>query len=150
MGTRKPNESLLNRIVHIVRDFDHEYSEFMLALFKSLIGFWYLMPWSSFGSAATNRFFADFAPEWMWGVVFFSFGIVQMNSVIHGARYKLRATLSMAGMWMWIIFTVLSVLGNWRGVGWIITFIFVLTNIVIYLRLKNVSAYAASRGLSVT
>lgn len=150
MATRKPNESLLNRVLHIIRDFDHEYSEFMLALFKTLIGFWYLMPWSSFSASPTGKSFSEFAPEWVWGLCFFVFGVVQLYCVMQGARYKLRATLSMAGMWLWIIFTVLTVLSNWRGVGWIITFIFILTNIVIYLRLKNVSAYAASRGLSVT
>jgi hypothetical protein len=135
-----------NRLWHIIRDFDHEYTEFFLGTVKTFTGIWLLMPWDTFGSSRGTQYFTSLSPEVLWGLIFLLIGAPQFFLVLHGNNYKQRAWLSFAGMIMWILFTVLSLFGNWRGLGFIWTSLLAVSNIGIYLRLKNISDYVDQRS----
>jgi hypothetical protein len=133
------------RLWHIIRDYDHEALEFILGLLKTLIGAVYLMPWSSFDSS-NSRFFTDVMPEWVWGLIFFTLGVGQLYGLSQGQLYNLRAWISMIGLIMWTLFTVLVLLANPTGAGWTITFVLVVANISIYFKLRNIHEYVADRS----
>src|SRR5215207_932170 len=97
---------ITNRLWHIIRDFDHEYTEFFLGAVKTLTGIWLLMPWETFASAKNTQYFTMLSPEILWGIVFLALGAPQLIFVLHSNHYKERSILSFAGMLMWIMFTV--------------------------------------------
>lgn len=136
---------IIPRLWHVIRDYDHEYTEFQLAAIKTFTGFWLIMPWDTFGTASGTKYFSTLSPEYIWGLVFICFGIPQMWLVLHGKHYRARSYFAFGGILMWVLFTILSLFGNWQGVGWGWTTLLALSNIVIYLRLKNVGDYVAQR-----
>lgn len=136
---------VMKRILHIIRDYDHEYTEFSLAIFKFIFGVWFLLPFDTFSDTNTYRLMGQIAPEEVWGILFLVIGVIQMWGLVDGRHYIIRSWVSLIGVNLWLALSILSLYGNPSSPGFGVTLVFSLSNIVIYLRLREINQYVSQR-----
>ena len=72
--------------------------EFQNAWASFLVGCLLLHPASTFGTAVGYRWFAEWAPEWVWGALFLALGAGQLVAVVTDAVPARRITAGLTAV----------------------------------------------------
>lgn len=128
----------IQRLRALLVDYDFEFSELLNGLAATLWGLWLLLPWNTFGRTATFAAMRDTGvPEWLWGTVIFTLGIIQIAGLVAGWwRWRRRSALILCGVWAFI--AVMFAQANISSTGTVIYPLFSLSAMWAYLRMRFV------------
>lgn len=119
----------------ILAEHDTEPAELSGGLMKVAIGFWLLLPWSTFESSPTFAVFS-ILPEWVWGCSLLALGLAHLLSLRSG-NIDRRRHGAMVGYLVWFSFAVVFVATNPPAIGWIAFLIAGLAQLWCSLRLSK-------------
>jgi hypothetical protein len=111
------------------------YIEYLLASISAWWGIWLLMPWQSFASTPTFAFAHRVAPEWAWGTVVTTGGMLLFTGLLMVSRPIRRAALMLLSL-TWLSVWVALTVGNWQSTATIIYVHMAVMCAFAYLRLS--------------
>jgi len=91
------------------------------ALFLTLTGLWYLMPYSTFTTSPVYTLLAKIVPENIWGSVFLGLGISYIAAILLWKPIIRRVAAFFASLLL-MFFSVLFFIGSNAGMGFIAFF----------------------------
>lgn len=89
----------------------------IMGAFTLLWGFWVGNPfWTVFDQAQVFQFMTIIMPEWAWGILAFSVGLLMLWGVSKNSYRSLRLG-SLAGFYYWLFGACNFFVGDWQNTG---------------------------------
>jgi hypothetical protein len=132
---QRRTQRALRRFRYLLLDADFQFIEAWSALMGVWWGTWALMPFDSFSGNSAFRAMAWLAPEWLWGVVFATGGLMQLSNVLH-ERHRARMLTAFIGSVSWMFAGFMFVAGNYTTPSTVLYFGLAMAEAWCYLRLS--------------
>ena len=101
--------SPLQRLRELLMEKDFEFTELFNGAIAFSWGLWLVAPWSTFDSSPTFIEMQKLAPEWIWGIIVFLFGTIQLISLIlNWWQCRRKSTLIMSLTWVYISYLFIT------------------------------------------
>ena len=88
----------------------------ILGLYTLLWGLWIAAPWSVFNTAHLFHQMAELMPEWAWGGIAISVGILMIYGVLRHS-YRSLTLGALVGYFHWLVISIMYFWGDWKNTG---------------------------------
>jgi hypothetical protein len=85
--------------------YDTRALEFTLSFQCVAWGIWLILPLDTFSSSQVYSIISRILPEWVWGIIFLTAGILQIYSV-HQYHWAFRRLMATVVLFLWVIVDV--------------------------------------------
>jgi hypothetical protein len=138
----KRYRTIVNRAVRTILKPISKGVTVFLSLYTILWGLWTLNPWwSVFNSAGLYDGLNGVAPEWFWGLLALSVGLMSLVSTIDNRYPKTAFTSAALAGWFWFVIGLLYLYGDWHNTGGITGLFLSVLCAFIFLNVKANGGY---------